>query len=155
MRSSAGRTERGRETMATRTYTKADVETHADNFGPLRPAVNVKVSGTLESVPLPLDLGRVSDDGGQTWQDVSTDPRFTHEWIREHVSEDLLDVLFWEECNAGFRVLDQAAKDIFGAGVEVWAEGRSGGWAVVSGLDEIEDWDAPMPAKWREFEKFA
>lgn len=141
--------------MATRTYTKADVETHRDNFGPQRPAVNVKIRGWIGDVRLPLDLGRVSEDGGETWQDVRTDARFTHEWISEHVSPETLDFLFGQACSDGFERLNEEAREIFGAGVEVWAEGRSGGWAVVSGLGDVEDWDAPMLAKWRRFEKFA
>lgn len=35
----------------------------------------------------------------------------------------------------------------------IWSAGRSGGWLVVEGLPNIEDWDAIMLARWRRFAK--
>jgi hypothetical protein len=39
--------------------------------------------------------------------------------------------------------------------VQVWSQGRSGGWAVVHGLPDVDEWDAIMVAKWAKFAKWA
>lgn len=35
---------------------------------------------------------------------------------------------------------------------QVYSAGRSGGWLVVEGLPDVEDWDAVMLGRWRRFE---
>ena len=80
---------------------------------------------------------------------------FTEEWVREHLSDGQLDSWFWEVCAFEFEMVEQDAAEIFGSGVKCWQEGRSGGWVVVDGLPELEDWDAVALAKWRRFERFA
>jgi hypothetical protein len=39
--------------------------------------------------------------------------------------------------------------------VKVWSAGRSGGWAVVEGLPDVDGWDAIAVAKWAKFAKWA
>ena len=134
-----------------RTYTRDDVQLHADGFGPRRPAVNVKVYGSLR------------DAWAEFQRDEGPDEGFTLEWIEEHVSDDLLDSIFWHTCAAEFEYLAAYATDdedaIFPAErygrVTVEQEGRSGGWAVVDGLPDVEEWDAILLARWRKFERVA
>ena len=146
-------------TTATRTrrgYSRDNVQTHAQGYyGSHLPAVNVKVRGCspgLRDVALPLDLGQVSEDGGVTWATVTTPETFSHEWI-EAQSEHALNAVFEWACEAGWEQAAGLAGEIFGPGVETWAEGRSGGWLVVSGLPELEEWDAVALARWRKFER--
>jgi hypothetical protein len=135
-------------------YTKEDVRTH---YGSERPAVNVKVYDTLEDVSLPLCLGGVADlvDGrSENFRWTYTDEGFTHEWIREHVSDELADAIFWQACADAVEMIGEDARDIFDRWrVEIEQDGRSGGWIVVTGLPEIEEWDAVLLSKWRKFEK--
>lgn len=145
-------------TTATRTrrgYSRDNVETHAQGYyGPHLPAVNVKVHGDYRRVSLPLDLGRVSDDGGATWQDVTTAPGFSHEWIEAHISEELA-YSYWEmACQSGYEQAGEIAAEIW-PGADVHSEGRSGGWLVVdNGPDsDLTTWDAVALAKWRKFER--
>jgi len=140
------------------TYSKEDVEFHSDGFRPSRPAVNVKVYGSISNVPLPLDLGRYSDDGGKTWKESRTDSEFTHEWLEEHLAEDV--ELFNYACENGWNMLQEEAVEIFGKSIygkpiTVYSEGRSGGWAIVDGLPEFESWNAVDLMRWRRFEIFA
>jgi hypothetical protein len=132
-------------------YSRDDVETHADGFGPIRPAVNVKVYGSLESA------------WAEFVKDEEPDEGFTLEWIRENVSDESLDAIFWNTCENEFEYLASYATSdedaIFPASqygrVTIEREGRSGGWAVVDGLPDIEEWDAVLLARWRKFERVA
>ena len=140
------------------TYSKSDVDTHTDgHYGPAYPAVNVKVYGSIWTVHLPLDLGSSYPVGHpELIEHHRSDPEFTRAWIKEHVSEAALDAIFWDTCNFEWEVLQDDATDIFdGYRVTVNSAGRSGGWAIVRGLPDIENWDAVLLAKWRRFEKLA
>jgi hypothetical protein len=105
------------------------------------PHVNVKVRRGLEDVRFEGDCE--IPDG------------LTVEWIRANISEDELNDLFWQTCQSEWEMLQQDAEEIFGDGVEVNAGGRSGGWACVTGLEDIESWDAVMLAKWKKFARYA
>ena len=105
------------------------------------PHVNVKVRRGLEDVRFEGDCE--IPDG------------LTVEWIRANISEDELNDLFWQTCQNEWEMLQQDAEEIFGDGVEVNAGGRSGGWACVTGLEDIESWDAVMLAKWKKFARYA
>jgi hypothetical protein len=137
--------------MPRKTYSRDDVETHSDGYSPGRPAVNVKVYGSLESA------------WAEFVKDEQPDEGFTLEWIRENVSEETLDAVFWQTCEHEFDYLTAYATTdedaIFPAAqygrISVEREGRSGGWAVVDGLPEIEEWDAILLARWRKFERVA
>ena len=138
------------------TYTKDDVQFHSDGYREGRPAVNVKVYGWACGVPLPLELGSSYPVGRPDLLETHyTEPLFTHEWSEEHVDDETGSAFFWQACTDGFEMLQEDALEIFGRGVEVFAEGRSGGWAVVDGLPAIEEWDAIDLGKWRKFEKIA
>jgi hypothetical protein len=134
-----------------RTYTRDDVQTHAEYFGQARPAVNVKVYRGIHNAWAAFQ------------KDEEPDPRFTLDWIEEHVSEDALDSIFWMQCENEFEYLASWATEdedaIFPSSrygrLTVEREGRMGGWAVVGGLPDIEEWDAILLARWRKFERVA
>lgn len=139
----------------TKTYSKNDVEFHSDGYGPHRPAVNVKVYGSIRDVKLPINLGGVSEIGSKeiTWQ--YTESEFTVDWIEENVSEETFQTIYDLTREDGWEYLQQIAEEVFGLGVRVYSEGRSGGWAVVDGLSDFDFWDAIDLAKWRSFERQA
>jgi hypothetical protein len=132
--------------MAPRKYTRDDVETQGQH-----PAVNVKVYGSFE------------DAWPEFVKDEGPDEGFTLEWIRENISDERLDAIFWDTCGNEFEYLTMWATSdddaIFPATkygrVTMGQEGRSGGWAVVYGLPDIEEWDAVLLARWRKFERVA
>lgn len=134
------------------TYTREDVRFHSDGFfGGGLPAVNVKVHSGIDS---------------RTWEaferdEGSHDPRFTPEWVEANVSDDRMDDLFWRVCGWEYEYLERWATGKDGDSlfpddcVELSQEGRMGGWVVVSGLPDLEDWDAVRLARWRKFERIA
>lgn len=135
-----------------RIYTREDVETRSGH-----PCVNVKVYGSTRSVKLPMCLcgSRPADqpDTPIVWE--YTDPEFTHAWIEEHSNDSQADGAFALACESGWETIHEDAREIFGVHVKVYSEGRSGGWAVVHGLPDIDTWDAIMLGKWRKFERYA
>lgn len=107
-------------------YTKGDVEFHRDGYGPVRPAVNVKV-GLLN---WPLEELGVSDELAEE---------------AGNLAFELAQEAFWNE------IAPDWAQECLGD-VEVFSEGRSAGWLVVDGLEDFETWDAIQLAKWHKFE---
>lgn len=131
--------------------TKGDIEFHSDGFRASKPAVNVKVYDSL-------------DNGFRKWsQDNDGNPHFTLDWIEEHCTDEYLDQLFWSMCEHRWDDLWDEAREIWGWDkrgdkyrVHVYSEGRSGGWAVVDGINnDVDSWDAIEFSKWRRFAKFA
>ena len=133
------------------TYTRDNVRTHSDHFGPQRPAVNVRVYTTIDD----------DDVWRQFEREERPDEGFTLEWIHENVSEDSLQWIWDRVCEAEFEYLETWATGADGDplfpddAVTLWQEGRSGGWVVVDGLPDIEEWDAIRLARWRRFERIA
>ena len=105
------------------------------------PHVNVKVRRQLEDVKFAGDC--------------EIPAGLTLEWIRANLTDEQLDAIFWMSCEREWEMLQQDAEEIFGSGVEVNAGGRSSGWACVTGLADIGEWDAVMLAKWRKFARYA
>lgn len=123
-------------------YSKEDVDQHPRGYGyGMVPAVNVKTD------PWSVDrhFGKIAEE--------YDDPSFV-EWA-ERQSDDFWNGEFEFACEVGWEDLQSDAEEIFGQGVKVYSEGRSGGWAIVDGLKEFEDWDAVDLAKWRKFERWA
>lgn len=122
------------------------------------PACNVKVYKGPDGF-LPLDLGGTRSllpDG--EWGPIVehyTDPEFTLDWCERVLSDSELDRAFWQACEDNWDQLQTDAEEIWGLHVKVYSEGRSGGWAVVQGLPDVETWDAVMVAKWARFCKWA
>ncbi len=61
----------------------------------------------------------------------------------------------WESAVEGFwQDIKEVAEFYFtGRNVEVWQDGRSGGWLYVDGLPDIESWDAIQVSQWSRFVK--
>ena len=128
-----------------RRFRKEDIETHAEGYsGPSLPAVNVKVYRSMTA----KDVAEANDM-------ALGDDRFTLEWIEENLDDRDMDTWFRATCEDGWENLHTDAEEVFGTGVKVYAEGRSGGWAVVHGLPEVETWDTIMVSKWAKFAKWA
>lgn len=143
-------------------FSKEDIEYHADR-NELRPAVNVKAYTSL------------ADGYAQFRQnEPDVDARFTPEWIEEHCSDDVLNGAFLGACEIGWETLNEEAREIWGHAqqrrqpayldrnnarkysVNVYSEGRSGGWAVVDGIDlDVAGWNAIALGKWARFSKVA
>lgn len=134
----------------TRTYSRDDIQTHREGFyGGEMPAVNVKVYRDIR-------------DAWEAFErEEEPDSRFTLDWIEENVSDETLDGTFWHCCEFEFEYLEAWATGAEGDSlfpddrVELAREGRSGGWVVVRGLPDLEEWDAVRLARWRKFERIA
>lgn len=106
---------------------------------PLYPAVNVKVH---RFDPTDMEVATATDG----------DTRFSRETLfalpdpmRERAYNDAIDT--------GWRLIKQCALEIFGPHATVYCVGRSGGWAIVDGLPDVERWAAPDLGRWARFEK--
>lgn len=132
--------------MPTDIRTKEDVMLHSRGYGGFAvPSVNVKVYGGPE-------------EGWRAFREYEpdADPRFTEEWVEENVGENGLNEVFWMVCGWGWEDLQMIAEEVWGDWVKVYAEGRSGGWACVDGIDnDVDNWDAVDLAKWRRFARMA
>lgn len=130
------------------------VTMHSESGREGHPAVNVKVNYDEQKLRelLPLDLGGVSSDNGTTFTQVFTEAGYTLEWIDAHVDAETRDVWWQAACEDNFALARELAVETFGGHVQVYSEGRSGGWLVVYGLGVVENWTLPELAKWKEFE---
>lgn len=129
-------------------YSRADVRLRSEH-GELFPVVNVKV------------YGDVRDSFEAFTRAEDPDVRFTLEWIAEHVSDDELGEVFWHACQSEYEYLERWTTGADGDpmfpdhAVTLEQCGRSGGWIIVRGLPDLEDWDAVLLARWRRFERIA
>jgi hypothetical protein len=138
--------------------TKKDIEFHSDGYRPGNPAVNVKVYDSIRDVKLPICLGGSrpanKPNAPITWS--YTEPEFTADWIEENISDEAYWDYFNMSCELGFEQLQDLADELWpDYSPKVYSEGRSGGWAVVHNLSDVDSWDAVMFAKWRRFAKIA
>ena len=124
---------------------KLDVQLHADNNQPARPAINIKIHTLRYDIAFPLELET-------PWKTTYTDPRFTWDWIDEHVP-DADGTWFSLACQEGFEQASDYAKNLFGPHIKVFQTGRSGGWLEVEGLSPVGSWSASTLAKWASLEK--
>jgi hypothetical protein len=110
---------------------KSDVQFHSEGYGRnVLPAVNVKYYG-------PSLHAKVQD----TFK------------CSQEIAEQALGYVWESACEQFWREAKSYVPEILGRG-EVWSEGRSGGWLVVSGLPDIETWDAIQLGKWAKVVKF-
>jgi hypothetical protein len=128
-------------------YRKDDVTFHAENWRGGHTAVNVKVRFPYEWEPLFVEAAKDADE----------EPDRVLRWYAElEEAGDIPEWAFESACEQGFEQAQTDAEDIFGKGVKVWTEGRSGGWLVVDfDEDDVAGWDAVALAKWRKFERLA
>ena len=149
-------------------YRKSDVQTHSEMGRSAHPAVNIKChlweSGERGSWPTDL-LRSVADEFGH-------DPEAFVSWWRELAEEHeeafgrMIDTYSSLSAEDSFEMLREDASEVFGISgsrnpydgrweaLELWQEGRSGGWLVVNGLPELDSWDAVALSKWRKFERY-
>ena len=129
--------------MGRASYSRDDVGFYGD-FGRVFAAVNIKVPyKTLDQSVRAL---RAEDEIPET---------LTEEWIRDNVSEDALDAIFWHTCQAEYEYFTDYAAEIL-PGTTFHQDGRSGGWAVSNHtVDDVESWDAVKLAKWGKIERVA
>lgn len=142
-----------------RTFNRStvQVESHGSNgpYNPL-PAVNVKVRTGFESLK-PEDWesirATVRDYEASIPEDVLA--RFGPDWIEERFAlsdysgrgaagrkqAEFYEAWYSDACSQGFEQAEEAARELFGSDVECYSAGRSGGWLVVKGLPNVEDWD--------------
>lgn len=122
-------------------YSRNNVRMHRDGYADPLPAVNVKIYAPLARRDA-LNVASATDDRK-----------------REAFANDALKVLpewtYEASLESGWEDLERDAREIFGPNVEVYSQGRSGGWCVVKGLSPVETWDAITLGKWRRFEKWA
>ncbi len=127
--------------------TKADIEFHSDGYGHQhsKPAVNVKVYKSMA-------------EGFREFSKATPDmhPDFTEEWIDENLSDEEVNS-YWEfAVERAWEFLEDDAQEIFDTHVKVYSEGRSGGWAIVDGINQdVDSWDAIEFSKWKKFAKYA
>lgn len=113
---------------------KSDVVIRCEH-GREYPAVNVKVYTDLPC-PMPEEFAPMT----RAWVDAhEIDFQTCWEWAAQD----------------GFERAEYAAAEFFGAQVEVYSSGRSAGWLIVSGLPEVESWDAIMLGRWGRFARMA
>ena len=125
-------------------FTKEDITYHSDGWSGRRPAVNVKVHDTLAQ-------------GFAKWakDEPDHDPRFTVEWIEANLSDERQSDWFGLACESGYEDAENDAQEIWGSHVKVYSQGRSGGWAVVDGIDQdVDSWDAIKVSEWAKWAKW-
>jgi len=115
-------------------YSKDDITCHRDRFGPRHPAINVKVR-------------QWGYDAEQLMEDEPALDKVQAEAILQEVYT-VHATGFWDD--AQWKV-----EELWGRGLKVYQEGRSGGWLVVHGLPDVDEWDGKMLMKWRSLEVWA
>jgi len=66
----------------------------------------------------------------------------------EALAEQALNYAFESHACSFWELASDMVAEIF-PDTTMYSEGRSGGWLTVHGLDDVENWDAVMLAKWR------
>lgn len=82
-------------------------------------------------------------------------PGCSFEWCEAHLNESELEGWWNLACEDGVELAASDAEEVFGQRVDVYRVGRSGGWLVVKGLPDVDEWDAVMVAKWGKFARWA
>lgn len=130
---------------------KEDVEFHSDFGRDSRPAVNVKVNNAYGWATDETLIRKVLADNS-----AETDAPDFLRYMEEHAEDERLGMAAWEAaCESAWEMLQNDGREVFGRGVKVWQEGRSGGWAVVDGLPDFDSWDAMDLNRWRTFARYA
>jgi len=116
-----------------------DVQTHSTHtYGQTYPAINVKMYRGKDTCPPDAD-------------DVIEKFKCSKETAEKAIefSLDMARSNFWEDARS-------TVEDIFGTsstGIKVYSAGRSGGWLIVCGLKNIEDWNLQDLNRWAKFQK--
>ena len=125
---------------------KADVRISYHNGTRGKPMVNVKVH--VNTGPDALRAVVASDPA------AFPDPLFPA-WL-DTLTDDGRDAAWMAALEDGWNQLADDVGNAFpGYRAKVYSAGRSGGWAVVEGLPEIESWDAIQLGRWAQYAKWA
>ena len=114
------------------------------DMGDGHPAVNIKIRSIRRDMERLLPLSEGGDDH-------TTPPEFTLKWIDQNMEEGHQSESWTIACEQGFEHAEEIAKELFGANVKVYQEGRSGGWLVVHGLGDVESWGPEDLEAWNTF----
>lgn len=135
---------------------RSEVTLHRDNWAcEGLPAIDVKVRHWIddlrddqwESIRAELDCGDAAAG-------------FDLAWIKAHGGDDFHGFEYaWEWATAdGWEYAATDLENVYGTDrwppVTIEQQGRSGGWLVVRGLPDVEEWDAVLLAKWARFVKY-
>jgi hypothetical protein len=136
------------------------VDMHSEMGRDPHPAVNIKLLMSYNDLNvrmdalLPLDLGGVANADGSNFREIRTDERFTLEWIDEHLTDEEKSNWWEAACSDNFAQGVQLAEETWPhRKIEVYTEGRSGGWLVVHGLEDPEDWPQQDIDTWAKFKE--
>jgi len=125
-----------------RRYTRDDVETHGRGFySHGNPAINVKAHD------FPYVHNR---DVQSAWGQKYTEAQITRAL---NFAFESLQETFWEGWH---EVLEHPERDydFFPQHtIRMDGEGRQGGWMIITGLPDLDNWDAIMLARWRHLER--
>ena len=111
-------------------YTKGDIETHSEHFRHEHPAINVKC-----------------------YKFIRTDEIADHFGCSEETAQKAAEYSFHSACEQFWESVQDTAREILhDKTLQVYSEGRSGGWLVVFGMDDLESWDAVAVGRWHKFE---
>ncbi len=103
----------------------------------------------------PLDH-KFKPGGTYTVHEFGDDSEFwawVHEVSDNDYSPDVFEGAYEIACEQGWEDAKELANDIFPPNAKVWSDGRSGGWLVVDGLPDVDDWDAIQLGYWSKFVK--
>lgn len=126
---------------------KADVSISYHNGTRGDPMVNVKVYA------YPFPTRELAEKVGREFFDAEELAEFV-EWVLA-LDEETVQSAWDVACESGWECLQSDAEELFGPGVKVYSAGRSGGWAVVHGLDDVESWDAIALGRWAKWARWA
>lgn len=157
---------------------KADVEQRYDR-GTYRPTINVKwhpwmpdlirkferatttgrlicaVCGAAKFFHVPTDINnhKFKAGGSYTIHEFGDDTEFWA-WVHDNLDDygmEWTDYAYEIARDGGWEAARELAAEVFPQSVDVWSDGRSGGWLVVDGLPDVEDWDAIQLGYWSKF----
>jgi len=117
-----------------RITSKDDVQTHSEGYArSSTPALDIKV------YRWPVDA-----------DDVAKRFDCSHE-----TAQEALNFQFESAQGQFFEDAQERAREIWGASIKVYTEGRSGGWLIVDGINtDLDTWDAIALAQWRSFARW-
>jgi hypothetical protein len=127
---------------------KDEIQTHGDGFGygRSRPAFNVKV----------YDYLRDEETLQRAWADFFGGPYDPRAWaLWESMSDEEKQGYHDFACESESETFTETDVPEVFPGAEAYHEGRSGGWIVLDGLPDVEEWDAVMVAKYARLAKWA
>ena len=128
---------------------KTDIARSYHRHSRHRPTINVKHHYWVR------DIVREYRDNGH---EFSGDTRF-FDWVLEQYDNDggqyggPLDIAGDIANECGWGDAKEVALEIFGDRADVYSEGRSGGWLVVGGIGDPDDWDLMDINAWSRFDR--